>query len=281
MKNNKTLTIAEILAMPLAERYALAADGVKLGKKVSETRDNFNTVTPFYAKVTAALKRDHARLLADKNSGLAPDTSFKKFFADNCGGALPGRLETLAAFFNTMCMVEDGRGNPMLAEDCYDAASVNSLEIANKVINHVKEQAQAQKRDWRADNDTLDVVNALSKPGDATKKLKAIRERQKPETTVSVDGDAVLTVESAIAFLLATVKKAGDMPVEKAAALYETTVKFNDALGDAWSESGVSEETLDRWTTNIDKGVAVDMEIKTGAPAATVPAKKELASAGK
>jgi hypothetical protein len=231
---------------------------------MEETRETYNTVSPFYAKVVAALKRDHARLTSDKNSGLAPDTSFKKFFKQNCGGELPGRLETLAAFFNTMCMVEDGSGKPLLAEDCYDVASVNSLEIANKCINSVKERAQAEKRDWRGDNDTLDVINALSKPGDATKKLKEIRKRQNPEKSGDKSGDenaVTLTVESAMAFLLATVKAAGKLPVDKAASLYEATVKFNDQLGDAWSESGVSDETLDRWTTNITKGVAVNMEI--------------------
>ena len=103
---------------------------------------------------------------------IAADTAFRKFFADNCGGELPGRLETLAAFFNTMCLVEDGNGKPLLAETCYDAASVNSLEIANKVVSRAKE---LHRDNWRGCDDTLDVINALSTPGDATTKLKEIR----------------------------------------------------------------------------------------------------------
>ena len=88
-------------------------DGVKLGKKVVETRHNFRAVTPQYAKVVAALKRDHRRMLDEKL--IAADTTFKDFFAQNCGGALPGWLETLASFFNSMCLVDDPNGKPLLA----------------------------------------------------------------------------------------------------------------------------------------------------------------------
>jgi hypothetical protein len=59
--------------------------------------------------------------------------------------ALPGRLETLASFFNSMCLVDDPNGKLLLAEECYDDASVNSLEIANKCINATKEKSHAAK----------------------------------------------------------------------------------------------------------------------------------------
>ena len=237
MKDQK-LTYAEIIALTVVERYALMSDTMKLGKKVVETRDNYRAVTPASAKVVAALKRDHAKLKDDKI--IAPDTSFAEFFAQNCGGKLPGRMETLATFFNSMCLVDDG-GKPLLPEAFYDAASVNSLEIASKCLNHAKKLAQDAKTDWRGHNDTLDVINALSMPGDATKKLKEIRKRQNPEKSGTESGDenaVALTVETAMAFLLAAVKSSGKLPVDKAASLYEATVKFNDQLGDAWSESG-------------------------------------------
>lgn len=257
MKTDTKLTYAEIIALTVAERYALMADGVKLGKKVAETRDNFRAVTPLYAKVVAALKRDHRRMLDDKL--IAADTTFKDYFAQNCGGALPGRLETLAAFFNSMCLVDDASGKPLLAEDCYDVASVNSLEIANKCINHVKEKAQAARTDWRGDNDTLDVINALSKPGDATKKLKGIRRRQNPEKSeTATDENAVaLTPEHAIEFLLAWIKSSKDKPEEKTAAVFAGSVE----IGNAWAESGIANETLDRWDANIRNGVAPHLEI--------------------
>lgn len=254
MKVETKLTIAEILALAPAERYALMQDGVKLGKKVSETRDTYKTVTPWYAKVVAALKRDHA---AQKDARtIAADETFRQFFAKNCGGDLPGRLETLASFFNTMCMVEDGSGKPLLAEEFYDAASVNSLEIANKIINNVKTKLGDA---WRGNNDTLDVINALSKPGDATAKLKAIRTRQEPKDAKTGDENAaVLTPERAIEFLVAWIKTAGDKAEEKAAAIFAGTVKITDA----WAESGVSDDILNRWSDNINKGVAPHLEIK-------------------
>lgn len=265
MKTDTKLTYAEILALSVAGRYALMADGVTLGKKVAETRDNFRAVTPLFAKVVAALKRDHRKMLDDKL--IAADTTFKDFFAQNCGGALPGRLETLAAFFNSLCLVDDASGKPLLAEDCYDVASVNSLEIANKCINHAKEKAQAGKTDWRADNDTLDVINALSKPGDATKKLKDIRKRQNPEKSGEPAGDenaAVLTPEHAIEFLLAWIKGAADKPEEKAAAIFAATLNISDA----WATCGVGNETLDRWATNIDNKVAPHLTLTHGEPVA-------------
>ena len=161
-----------------------------------------------------------------------------------------------------MVFVEDGRGKPLLAEEFYDEASVNSLEIANKCVNHAKAVAQESGKDWRGHNDTLDVINALSKPGDATKKLKAIRSRQNPKSADTDGENAVVTTpELAAEYLIAAIKKAGEMPEEKAANLYRLTIKINDA----WIESGVSEDTLNRWTDNINKGVAPEIEIITSA----------------
>src|SRR5580698_189381 len=221
MKVETKLTYAEISSLKPAERYALMADGVKLNKKVVETRDSLRKVTPWFAKLVAALKRDHRKMLDEKS--IAADTAFKKFFADNCGGELPGRLETLAAFFNTMCLVEDGHGKPLLSEPCYDAASVNSLEIANKVISRAKE---IHKDKWRGCDDTLDVINALSTPGDATTKLKEIRKRQNPEKSGETENATVLTPEQAVQFLVAWIKSAADKPEENVAAIFAGTIEI-------------------------------------------------------
>ena len=255
MKETKKLTFAEIQALSPAERFAFMADGVKLGKKVEETRDTYKKVTPWYAKLVAALKRDHARFKDEKS--IPADQTFKQFYAKNCGGELPGRLETLAAFFNSMCLVEDGKGNPLLSETYYDAASVNSLEIANKCINHAKEK---QGDNWRGCDDTLDVINALSTPGDATAKLKEIRKRQNGEKEKSGDENAaVLTPEHAIEFLVAWIKTAGEKPEEKSAAIFAGTLKISDA----WAESGLSDDTLNRWATNIGNEVAPHLNVVT------------------
>ena len=129
-----------------------------------------------------------------------------EFYAQNCGGDLPGRLETLAAFFNSLCLVEDGKGNPLLSENCYDAASVNSLEIANQCIS----QAKAKQGDhWRGGDDTLDVINALSVAAPGAAKLKEIRKRQNGVLAKSGDENAaLLTPEHAIEFLVAWIKTA-------------------------------------------------------------------------
>ena len=256
-KKSLKLTLAEIQALSVAERYALMQDCTKLAKKVEETRDTYREVSPVYGKVVAELKRDHRRMLDAKQ--IAGDMAFKDFFAQNCGGKLPGRLETLASFFNTMCFVDDDNGKALLAEEFYDEASVNALEIANKCINAAKALAQAAKTDWRGHNDTLDVINALSKPGDATKKLKDIRKRQNPEGNgEGGDENAVpLTPEHAIEFLVAYIKSCKDKAEEKNAAIFAGTI----AIGDAWGESGIAEEMLNRWSTNIDAGVAPHMVV--------------------
>jgi hypothetical protein len=257
-KDNTKLTFAEIQALSPAERYKLMQAGVKLGKKVEETRDEYRTVTPWYAKVVAALKRDHARALDAKT--IAADTPFKKFFSQNCGGELPGRLETLSAFFNTMCMVEGDNGKPLLSEEFYDVASVNSLEIANKCVNFAKAHCP-EGQDWRGMNDTLDVINALSKPGDATKKLKEIRARQepKPGATEGNENAIVLTPESAIEFLLGWIKGASKQPADKAATVFAGTLK----LGDAWQACGIADETLNQWATNVANNVAPEIKVIT------------------
>jgi hypothetical protein len=269
MKQALKLTLAEIQAMSVAERYALMQDCTKLAKKVESTRDEYRTVSPVYGKVVAELKRDYARLISDKNSGLAPDTSFKDFFAQNCGGKLPGRLETLAAFFNTMVFVEDGRGKPLLAEEYYDEASVNSLEIANKCINHAKAAALESRTDWRGHNDTLDVINALSKPGDATKKLKAIRSRQNPKSADADGENAVqMTPQLAAQYLIAALKAAGEQPEDKAYDLCCLVFEVNTA----WAENSLSEETRNafdkRYADAMKHGVAPHVEVKSEALAA-------------
>ena len=81
MKETKKLTFAEIQALSPAERFAFMADGVKLGKKVEETRDTYKKVSPWYAKLVAALKRDHARFKDEKS--IPADQTFKQFYAKN------------------------------------------------------------------------------------------------------------------------------------------------------------------------------------------------------
>jgi hypothetical protein len=137
------------------------------------------------------LKRDYAAMLHGKE--IAPDTTESKFFKDNCGGDLPARVKQLATFFNAVCLTGS---KPLIPENFIDAASANSLEKAAVIIStERKNSAEA----WMGTDITLDVVNALSTPGDATKKLKEIRGRQtaKPDD----EGDTE-TPSSALVMLL-------------------------------------------------------------------------------
>ena len=106
------------------------------------------------------------------------------------------------------------------------------------------------------------MINALSTPGDATAKLKEIRKRQNDGKEQAGDENAaVLTPEHAIEFLVAWIRTAGEKPEEKSAAIFAGTLKVSDA----WAESGLSDDTLNRWANNIGQGVAPHLEIKSSA----------------
>ena len=118
-----------------------------------------------------------------------------------------------------------------------------------------------------------------SKPGDAGKKIKAIRKRQKGEPadseTETGETAPVLTVGRAVEYLIAVIKNAGKMPASEAADLFAGTVRVNDT----WAESGVSDDTLNKWSRNLANGVAVDLEIKTEAPTDEKPELAALVAA--
>jgi len=172
----KPLTFAEISALPRGERYTLFKDNVvKPFGAIAKAKDVVVEKLHTAMKVAAALKRDYAAMLHGKE--IAPDTTEAKFFKDNCGGDLPARVKQLATFFNAVVLTGT---KPLIPESFLDAASANSLEKAAVIISTERKNAAEA---WMTTDITLDVVNALSTPGDATKKLKEIRARQtaKPE----------------------------------------------------------------------------------------------------
>lgn len=247
------LTYAEIAALEAKERFDLMSTGVRLVSRIATQQETERKVRPAYAKVVAALKRDHAKGQDEKS--IPKDTTFRKYFAQNCGGDLPGRLEALATLFNTLCLVEIN-GKPLLAEATYDAHSTNSLEIANACISHAKEK---HGDNWRSADDTLDVILALTQPGDATAKLKKIRESQKGVTEKTGGEPQPLTTAQAVAHLLAAIGAAKDMNETVAAELFADTLK----IGNSWKTSGIAEDMLDKWMANLKRGVAPTMEIVT------------------
>jgi hypothetical protein len=135
------------------------------------------------------------------------------------------------------------------------------LEAANVIISAAR---KANGENWLTSDPVLDVVNALTKIGDAGKKLKAIRKRQKGEPADTADeGETatapVLTAGRAVEFILAAIKTADKMSQSEAADLFADCHKIMDA----WNESQVPRADLFRWTNNINNGVAVNMVVIT------------------
>jgi len=248
----RPLTFAALIALTPAALYEAAREHAKVSDAVTKAKDKFTDALKPFAKIVAAMKRRFTEL-REKNE-IALDIPFKKFFKDNVKGELPGRAEALAALFNSLVLTLDGNGTPLLSEENFDAAAVDWLEKANAIVK----AAQKQHGDnWKGCDDVLDTLNALSKPGDAAKTLREIRKRQKGETTTDADGVVAVTPEMAAEYLIAAIKTAGDIPADKAANLYALTLKVSDA----WTESGISDDTLNQWTENIQRGVAPELEV--------------------
>lgn len=286
----KILTLAELDNMPLSERFKLYKERVVSPFKAIKNAQTRATESLVEAgKITASLKREYTTLItlagAGKTSTITAGTSEAKFFEDYCGGKPSPRVLAVATLFNAMCMtefdvvVEEGKPpvkKTLLDEKTqFDPHSGNSLEIAAACIAHERKAAPEK---WMGTDNTLDVIGALSTPGDATTKLKEIRKRQKG-TKETTDGEEnpPHTIASCIAFLMAAIQSAGETlkvegGAEIAADLFKST--YFD-MGAAWQTSGVSEETMQKWTSNIERGVAPTMEVvqaTSAAPAEPVAA---------
>lgn len=192
-KPDTKLTFEAISAMPRGERYTLFKDNVvKPFGAITKAKDAATEKMHVAFKVTASLKRDYATMLHGRE--IAPDMTEGKFFAQYAGGDVPARVKQLATFFNAVVLTGP---KPLIPEAYIDAASVNSLEKAASIIaTERKNCAEA----WMATDITLDVINALSTPGDATKKLAEIRKRQNPKAD---DEGSAETPTGALVMLLA------------------------------------------------------------------------------
>lgn len=209
--------------------------------------------------VVAAFERIYTERL--NKHDIPANTSFKEYLKQNAGGEVPGRVLALANLFNVLCLTFDANGKPMLSEDFFCSAKVDWLEKANAII---AAERKSHPDNWMTSDNVLDVINALSKPGDAGKTLKEIRKRQKGGSAESADnetGDAtpVLTVGRAVEFLIAKIKNAAKMPNSEAADLFADTVRVNDT----WAESGVPEDTLNQWAANVANGVAAHIQVNS------------------
>jgi hypothetical protein len=173
-ETKKKLTFAELAALKIADLAGYLKKIVRVDEAITKAKDAFTSTLQFNGKVVAALKRAYVDRLNKRD--IPPDTTFKKYFEQNAGGNLPSRVESLAALFNALVLTLDANGKPLLSEECYDNAAVDWLEKSNAIV---KDAMKRHGDAWKTCDDVLDVVNALSKPGDALKKLKEIRARQK------------------------------------------------------------------------------------------------------
>ncbi len=258
MANNEKLTFTELVKLAPADLFGYAKDTIKLKKAVATATDKFKENLKFSAKVVAAMKRYYTEQVNARN--IPGDTAFKDYFEQNAGGTVPGRIEALSALFNSL--VETG----LLKEEHYDCAAVDWLEKANAIV------ADARKKHgdkWKSCDDVLDVINALSKPGDALKVLKDIRKRQKDEAAIA-EGKAAagepaetktrestpLTLEVAVAFITASFGAAGNATkarqLELCAALYE--------MNDAWEQNDLTVNRKDELDAQIRKAQALGVD---------------------
>jgi hypothetical protein len=286
----KILTIAEIDKLPLGERYKLYKENVISPFKAIKTAQRKATDSLHVAaKVHASLKREYTSLIAAAGAGqvigtITAGTSEREFFEKHCGGVPSGRVLAVSTFFNAMCMTLvdqaelDNEGKPVLKDGKpvmlqkplldevtqFDPHSGNSLEIAAACI---AAERKALPDGWMTTDNTLDVIAAMSTPGDATTKLKEIRARQKgkKEETGEEGGHAPHTIASCIAFLKQAIGSAGDLlkienGEEVVAELYAETY-FR--MGNLWETAGVPAEMMAKWTANIERGVALTLEVKS------------------
>jgi hypothetical protein len=211
----KILTIAEIDKLPLKERYTLYKDNVVTPfKAIKNAQKKATDSLHVAAKVHASLKREHVAMLAVGT--LAAGTSEKEFFEKHCGGTPSGRVLAVSTFFNAICMtlvetMVDGKPVKKSLIDevtMFDPHSGNALEIGAACI---AAERKLLPDGWMGTDNTLDVISALSTPGDATTKLKKIRKRQKGEKEETGEGNVPHTIASCIAFLKDAIAKAGEI----------------------------------------------------------------------
>lgn len=228
----KTLTFTDYTAMKAADLFKHVAEvAVKPVEALNKATDKLVSNLKDAAKAVAAMKRLHNERINSRD--IPGDTPFKKYFKDNVGGELPGRVEALASLFNALVLTLDANGKPLIPEEVYDddGTPVDWLEKASAIVNAAREKHGEQ---WKTCDDVLDMVNALTKPGDAGKKLKDIRERQKGITETDDEEKPVVAITPALAaeYLIAAIRQAQEKNADEQYELCCAVWNINNA----WAE---------------------------------------------
>lgn len=189
----KWAEITKLAATAPAELFTFAKECVKQAVAIETAQAAFTGSVQFHAKVVAGLKIAHR---ADVDSRrISPSMSFKDYFAANCGGALPGRVEAVANVFNEL--VETGN----LTEEAFDAAAVDWLEKASAIVNHARKE---NATGYLASEAVQKVCKAIGSPGDALKTIKAVRKEQTDAAKAAKAPAPATPAEPANTFTLAT-----------------------------------------------------------------------------
>lgn len=270
-----SLTFAAVEEMSGADLFKLAQDNiVKVAKSIETTTEKLGEVKDRLvgnmhqsAKIVASMKRRHQKAIYERE--IPADTSFngkkkRSYFAQHAGGFCPPRIEAMAAFFNATVLTVDAQGKPLLTEENFDAANVSWLEKANAVLSFEMDE----HADWKTTDNTLDALNALSHPGDAMEKLKAIQAKQKGGDDETAADAAPLTLGVAVEFIKSLFADAGnqgkDRQIELCAAVFE--------LNDAWAQNDLSDHRraeLDKQVMEAQEaGIAPGIQITRGEPVA-------------
>jgi hypothetical protein len=271
----KKLLFADMMTMSIDLLKGYVKGAVKLFERIETARKSERDERKQNAKFVAELRRRYA---LGKDGGTIPsDHTFPKY-AENIGcGKIPGRLQSLAALFNSLVLMNGADGKPLITETIYDAAALDWLEKANAIVNAAQKTHGEQ---WKSCPDVQECIAALSTPGDAAEKLDAIRKRQKGETPAEEIGEAAppLTAERAVEFLIAfyhdqaklvatkppTAKEIfcqGTRLAERLADLDEARDSFIGAFS-----ANYAKETVQGWLKALAAGVADHVEIISTAP---------------
>lgn len=261
----KLTTYTEYLAMQAADLFKHVAEvAVKPVEALNRATDKLVSNLKDAAKAVAAMKRLHMQRVEARE--IPGDTPFKKFFKDNVGGELPGRVEALASLFNALVLTLDAQGKPLIPETVYDddGTPVDWLEKASAIVNAAREK---HGEAWKTCDEVLDMVNALTKPGDAGKKLKAIRETQKgiKESDEDEHAKPVVAITPALAaeYLIAAIKQAPEKTADEQYALCCAVWNINNA----WAELPEKlTRALDaKYQQAVQHGVGPHVEVVTAA----------------
>ncbi len=261
------LTFDAVELLSGADLFKLAQDNiVKVAKTIETTTEKLGEVKDKLvgslhqsAKIVASMKRRYQKAVFERE--IPADTSFngkkkRSYFAQHAGGFCPPRVEAMAAFFNSVVLTLDANKKPLLSEANFDAANVSWLEKANAILGIEMDESA----DWKTTDNTLDMLNALSQPGDAMEKLKAIHTKQKGGED-EPDEAAPLTLGVALEFIKALFAGAAEAPkdrqVELCAALFE--------ISDAWANNDLTENRRNELDKQVqeaqDAGIAPTIKI--------------------